>query len=156
MATLKISDLSVGDWVEFKGELCKVLECGAIIVSPRTIEFKPRLILSAKYDIYDCVDVDKVRPIPITAEILEKNGFVRCSAEFNIYEYTTLLGKILRTTQVHLITSQSISVFLHDTSIERGSYHREKTQVYILRDELYVHDIQHALRLAGVDKEINL
>jgi hypothetical protein len=45
---------------------------------------------------------------------------------------------------------------LHDTSIERGSYHREKTQVYILRDELYVHDIQHALRLAGVDKEINL
>ena len=81
---------------------------------------------------------------------------MRCSIEFSIYEYTTLLGKILRTTQVHLTTPQSINVLLHDTTIERGYYHREKTSVHILRDEVYVHDIQHALRLAGLDKEINL
>jgi hypothetical protein len=151
MATLKISDLSVGDWVmvewpdgeRWRGRLTRLSVTGGVEVC----------CANGKH--VRC-SLDFLSPIPITAEILEKNGFVRCSAEFNIYEYTTLLGKILRTTQVHLITSQSISVFLHDTSIERGSYHREKTQVYILRDELYVHDIQHALRLAGVDKEINL
>jgi hypothetical protein len=151
MATLKISDLSVGDWVmvewpdgeRWRGRLTRLSVTGGVEVC----------CANGKH--VRCSD-GFISPIPITAEILEKNGFVRCSVEFNIYEYTTLLGKILRTTQVHLITSQSISVFLHDTSIERGSYHREKTQVYILRDELYVHDIQHALRLAGVDKEINL
>jgi hypothetical protein len=151
MATLKISDLSAGDWVRYKGKECTI---DSIYMAPEG--YPHEVALTYQGICGGCAYIDHLDPIPITAEILEKNGFVRCSAEFNIYEYTTLLGKILRTTQVHLITSQSISVFLHDTSIERGSYHREKTQVYILRDELYVHDIQHALRLAGVDKEINL
>lgn len=153
MATLKISDLSVGDWVEIDHEdygwkLAQLNVCGDDGVGAYFKDIDPD-------EEYDCT-LCQLRPIPITAENLEKNGFVRCSDEFSIYEYTTLLGKILRTTQVHLDAPQSINVFLHDTTIERGYYHREKTSVHILRDEVYVHDLQHALRLAGVDKEINL
>ena len=133
MATLKISDLSVGDWVEFKGELCKVLDCGTTIVTPRTLEFKPRLTLSAKYDIYDCVDVDKVNPIPITAEILEKNGFEEiCGMRYNsdtLMEFEQYEDGWCRT-------------------INCGEY-----SVYFIK---YVHQFQHALRLAGIDKDINL
>ena len=151
MATLKISDLSVGDWVmvewsdgeRWRGRLTRLSVTGGVEVC------------CANGKQVRCSS-DFIRSIPITAEILEKNEFRRCSVEFSIYEYTTLLGKILRATQVYLTTPQSINVFLHDTTIERGYYHREKTSVHILRDELYVHDIQHALRLAGVDKEINL
>lgn len=146
MATLKVSDLSVGDWVRYDGKEYQV-QC---------VDGLSEMVTLFGYCEQREESADNLRSIPITADILETNGFMRCSDEFNIYEYTTLLGKILRTTQVHLTTPQSINVFLHDTTIERGYYHREKTSVYILRDELYVHDIQHALRLAGVDKEINL
>jgi hypothetical protein len=152
MATLKISDLSVGDWVRCRGRNGRIERL-------EVIRYDERIRVAVESDLgtmYQFVGIEDIDPIPITAEMLEKNGFVRCSDEFSIYEYTTLLGKILRTTQVHLTTPQSINVFLHDTTIERGYYHREKTSVHILRDELYVHDIQHALRLAGIDKEINL
>ena len=150
MATLKISDLSVGDWVmNHRGYPTKV----QVITSDGNLLCGE---LDAKSEHCTHLWVQDIEPIPISAEILERNGFMRCSDEFVIYEYTTLLGKILRTTQVHLTTTQSINVFLHDTTIERGFYHREKTSVSILRDELYVHDLQHAIRLAGLDKEINL
>lgn len=147
MTTLKISDLSVGDWVSCEDVYCKVgyiLPDGIIGTTCRNYR-----------DGYED-PLTNLHPIPITAEILEKNGFTRCSDEFNIYEYTTLLGKMLRTTQVFLATPRSINVFVHDTTIERGFYHREKTSVSILRDELYVHDLQHAIRLVGLEKEINL
>lgn len=152
MATLKISDLSVGDWVYY--------DEGKTPYKIRSIYrtgVQDCVVLDDNASSEDViVSVDRLTPIPITTEILKKNDFIRRSVEFGIYEYTTLLGKILRTTQVHLTTPQSINVFLHDTTIERGFYHREKTSVSILRDEVYVHDLQHALRLAGVDKEINL
>ena len=146
MATLKISDLSVGDWVRYDGRDYQVKSIHGDFESVTLIGNKEQRDES----IYD------IHPIPISSEILETNEFRRCSVEFSIYEYTTLLGKILRTTQVHLTTPQCINVFLHDTTFERGYCQREKTSVHILRDELYVHDIQHALRLAGLDKEINL
>lgn len=150
MATLNISDLSVGDWVR---------DGNGIIAKVRGIEnWSNGYILNVQTVSGSICTLSSTGalPIPLTPEILEKNEFIRRSDEFSIYEYTTLLGKILRTTQVYLTTPQSINVFLHDTTIERGYIHREKTSVSILRNELYVHDLQHALRLAGLDKEINL
>jgi hypothetical protein len=152
MATLKISDLSVGDWVYY--------DEGNTPYSIRSIYRTGRqdcVVLNDSVFPEGVIGfVGRLTPIPITAEILEANGFTKSSGEFPIYEYTTLLGKILRTTQVHLSAPQCINVFLHDTTIERGFYHREKTSVSILKDEVYIHDLQHALRLAGIDKEINL
>lgn len=151
MATLKISEISVGDWVRYKGK-----ECTIASIYMAAEGYPHEVALTYQGICCGCAYIDHLEPIPITAEMLEQNGFTRRNSEFPIYEYTTLLGKILRTTQVHLTTPQSINVFLHDTTIERGYYHREKTSVHILRDELYVHDLQRALRLAGLDKEINL
>lgn len=153
MATLKISDLSVGDWVEIDHEYygwqpAQINVCGDLGIGAYFKDIDPE-------EEYDCT-LSQARPIPITAEILETNGFMLLSDSFSTYEYATLLGKMLRSTRVYLDAPQSISVSLQDTTIERGFYHREKTSVRILRDELYVHDLQHALRLAGVDKEINL
>ena len=145
MATLKISDLSVGDWVRTKDGNVTV-----DIISPLEV------VVMNDYGNLCACKIENIKPIPITAEVLKKNDFIRRSEEFGVYEYTTLLGKILRTTQVHLTAPQSINIFLHDTTIERGFYHREKTSVSILRDEVYVHDLQHAIRLVGLDKEINL
>jgi hypothetical protein len=150
MATLKISDLSVGDWIQDKnGIYAKVLG-----IENWSNGYSLNIELHGVN--VGVTPLTSAHPIPITAEALEKNGFMRCSVEFNIYEYTTLLGKMLRTTQVRLNAPQQISVFVHDTTIERGYYHREKISVSILKDKVYIHELQHALRLAGVEKEINL
>ena len=151
MATLKISNLSVGDWVEYEGLHYPITFVGYKEGGDGSLVNLIRPDLSC----FTC-KISDIHPTPITAETLEKNGFIRRSDEFVIYEYTTLLGKMLRTTQVFLTTPQSINIFLHDTTIERGLYHREKTSVSIFRDEVYVHDLQHAIRLAGLDKEIKL
>lgn len=130
-----ISDLSVGDWVEFKGEPSRVLECGTIIVSPKTLGFKPRLTLSVKNDIYDCIDIDKVIPIPITAEILEANGIHKTYEDDN---YAIFRGD-----------------GLWAVKYSDGDWELSIPPVSRV-DIKYVHQLQHALRLAGVDKEINL
>lgn len=146
MATIKISDLSVGDWVLYRDREWQVCSL---------YQFTGEVGLFRK-DSQICESIEDIDPIPITAEILKKNEFILQSSDFAIYEYSTLLGKILRTTQVYFDTPQSINVFLHDTTIERGFYHREKTMVSILNDKVYIHQLQHALRLAGLDKEITL
>lgn len=169
MATLKISELSVGDWVgidQAELNMPSTDLASAYIEKLRKPIYVKGISEDSDIVLADIETVDgwgsimlkceHLKPIPITAEILKKNDFIRRSDEFGIYEYTTLLGKILRTTQVHLTAPQSINVFLHDTTIERGFYHREKTSVSILRDEVYVHDLQHALRLVGLDKKIYL
>lgn len=98
-----------------------------------------------------------MRPILITAEILEKNEFTRRSGEFPIYEYTTLLGKMLRTTVVSLNYPYSYIVCkIEDTSKELHEFGRISVGSSIDRNPIHVHDLQRALRLAGVDKEINL
>ena len=134
MATLKISDLSVGDWVYY--------DKGNTPYSIRSIY---------RTGIQDCVVlndsvfpdgvigfVDRLKPIPITAEILEKNGLcvVEEDADFSEYE---------------LFGSENFSIF-HTKGTLR--YRLETPQASVVC--WFVHELQHALRLAGVEKEINL
>lgn len=147
MATLKISDLSVGDWVRYRDrewEVCSIYQ------------FTEEVGLFRK-DSQICESIEDIESIPITAEILEKNGFTRSSGEFPIYEYTTLLGKMLRKTTVSLNHPYSYIVCrIEDTSKELREYDRITVNSSVERTPIHIHDLQHALRLAGVDKEINL
>lgn len=148
MATLKISDPSVGDWVRYKGKECTI---ASIYGHPHEVALTYQGIC------YGCAYIDHLEPIPITAEILEKNGFTRRSSEFPIYEYATLLGKMLRTTVVSLNHPYSYIVCrIEDTSKELHEVARISINLSIDRSPVHIHDLQHALRLAGVDKEINL
>ena len=101
--------------------------------------------------------VSKLHLIPITADILEKNWFTRRSGEFSIYEYATLLGKMLRITVVSLNHPHSyIACRIEDTSKELHEYNRILVGSSVDRNPIHIHDLQHVLRLAGIDKEINL
>ena len=130
MATLKISDLSVGDWVEIDHEVfgwqpAQINVCGDLGIGAYFKDIDPE-------EEYDCT-LSQARPIPITAEILEKNGFENiCGMWFNsdtLMEFEQCRDGWFRT-------------------INCGEY-----SVYSIK---YVHQFQHALRLAGIDKEINL
>lgn len=152
MAPLKISDLSVGDWVEYEGFHYPITFVGYGEGGDGSLVNLIRPDLSC----FTC-KISDIHPIPITAEILEKNGFVKRSSEFPIYEYITLLGKMLRTTTVSLNHPYSYIVCrIEDTSKELHEFDRIPVNTSVERSLIHIHDLQHALRLAGIEKEINL
>jgi hypothetical protein len=139
MATLNISDLSVGDWVmvewpdgeRWRGRLTRLSETGAVEVR-------------CTNDKYVRCSSNFITSIPITAEILEKNGFVK-SDDF--------LHKIDLPDNILLGVRRQTDGYIFELKREKR---RIGELLVIIRGIKYIHDLQHALRLAGVDKEINL
>ncbi|MBO7281048.1 MAG: hypothetical protein J6V00_07795 [Bacteroidaceae bacterium] len=84
--------------------------------------------------------IDYIDPIPITTEILEANGFVK-NGEYNEWS-----------------TGNWDDIPFIGISISRQSMRIKNlgTDIFLENKVVYVHQLQHALRLAGVDKEINL
>ena len=160
MATLKISDFSVGDWIgidqaelnipsddlatAYIEKLRKPIrikgiseDSDMVLAGIETIDGWGSIMLNCEY----------LKPIPITAEVLEENGWLPPRAE--------VAGDSWWWTNKE------------DTAIEASEYQGEwrltvneqKEIQYNYRLGLglkYVHQLQHALRLAGVEKEINL
>lgn len=130
MATLKISDLSVGDWVRcglWNGRIQRIaMHDGA------TVE----VIIEADLGrLYMYKRVDEIYPIPITPEILEENGWLRNEED----EYMEYYG-------------DPTSGIAHT----KGTYHYRLEVPEVSAVCYFVHQLQHALRLAGGDEEINL
>lgn len=129
MAEIKICELSVGDWVRVD-DFDKVLikRVSAIDGTRNQIG----IIKNNRSGIYWYYD-DEFEPIPLTPEILEKNGFEEnCGRWYNseaLMEFEQYKDGWCRT-------------------INCGEY-----SVYFIK---YVHQLQHALRLAGVEKEIEV
>lgn len=135
MATIKISDLSVGDWVRTKDGNVTV-----DIISPLEV------VVMNDYGNLCACKIEDIEPIPITAEILEKNGFVR-GQRGDFYHYIRLDKN--RTLYIHASTNGWRVEITYDAAGILRTTH-------LMPDMNSVHDLQHALRLAGVDKEINL
>ena len=139
MATLKISELSVGDWVEWK-LYDKTYDMQVSAVTDRRI-----------YGMHDGIEfsmlLTQISPIPITGEILEKNGWS------NDGMYATLR------IDEHL----HLEYYYHEhrlrkwyCGVDEWQNHAKVNDITFTVHCYSVHQLQHALRLAGVDKEINL
>lgn len=130
MATLKISDLSVGDWVRYKG---KERTIDSIYMGA---EGHPHEVALTYQGIcYGCAYIDHLEPIVITAEILEANGWKRDEEDEYMEYYGSPTSGIAHT---------------------KGTYHYRLETPDVSAVCYFAHQLQHALRLAGVDKEINL
>ena len=123
MGKMKISDLSVGDWVLFTGLPRRV----AIISSTCVLPHKGVLDIAT-------FSIDDISPIPITPEILEKNGI---SKTYESDEYAVYKGEGFNVTEYY-------------TELWEFKKHRNRMMIR------NVHELQHVLRLAGVEKEIEL
>lgn len=123
MAEIKIRDLSIGDWVEIDGVAKKVW------------------YLSEDSEVNDTT-YDWVKPIPLTPEILEKNGFVKSSE--CCWSNPSINCACLR-----------YGTKYWDIRIEGKNRAYRPTRI-IIDNILHTHELQHALRLAGVEKEIEL
>ena len=142
METLKISDLSVGDWVEFRGNICTIRS-----TFQAAGDVPDEVVLSSKNNYLGVAPVSELRPILITAEILGKNGWTsdEMCAEMRITEYSHL---------EYYFREHRLREWVYR---ETGWLPGEVVTSIAFTAHCYsVHQLQHALRLAGVDKEINL
>lgn len=95
-------------------------------------------------------DVDKVLPIPLTPEILEKNGFKRdplwhhCDKDLDNYSISVQLGYANRIEYIRIAEKGKDNVIPS-----------ERTKLYLPHIK-YVHQFQQALRLCRIDKKFEL
>jgi hypothetical protein len=132
MATLKISDLSVGDWVEYEGLHYPITFVGYGEGGDGSLVNLIRPDLSC----FIC-KISDIHPIPITAEILEKNGFERSTSQFIVYHTDKVWISYDKPSE-----TWSVTMYINDFT---SNLHA---------NILHIHQLQHTLRLAGVDKEI--
>ena len=138
MATLKISDLSVGDWIQDKnGIYAKVLG----IENWSNGYFLNIELHGVNVGV---TPLTSAHPIPITAEMLEANGFVKGD---------DFLHKIDLPDNILLGARRQTDGYIFELKREKR---RIGELLVIIRGIRYIHQLQHALRLARVDKEINL
>ena len=114
----------IGDWVEC-GINCtgRITQIGGTIMCVRL----------SKGDLI--IEADEVKPIPLTPEILEKNGFEKELSEDNIHYRFILIHDGVR---FSLLYARSVFQWLGPLDFK------------------YVHELQHAMRLCGVEKEIEI
>lgn len=100
---------------------------------------------------------DDIRPITLTAEILEKNGFKRdirvgyCEQ----YAFCDNLKKIPQTVIEFSFYEEGVSADTLFRAWTKPESCDGENSVHIC-DLKYVHHLQHALRLCGIDKTIEL
>lgn len=136
MAEIKISDLSIGDWVKASGVAKRV----------HSIDFQ-----NGEYFVHfsdpdtnseDYLHAPFVKPIPLTPEILEKNGL----------EYEDDGNDAV----IFLCCDMFWARLCVGDTVWQVGIHSEDRLDAVVCNVKHTHQLQHALRLAGVGKEIEI
>lgn len=122
---MKIKDLMIGDWYWWEAEEKKY----------------PLQVTKATFRLSD-EDISNFQSIPLTPEILEKNGILYRKSSFY---YIINDDKDLECTHYIYQTVQEDWAIGVDT----GAY-----ECSIFARIKYVHELQHVLKICGIDKEI--
>lgn len=146
MEKINISELSIGDWVALDGADLKI-EHGDIAtafverarkpIRVQSIIGEDKLVLAhiEHFEGYGTIysKEEHLRPIPITPEIVEANGWKCIEEDADDAFYGDPTSSLFHTkgTFRYNFATPEVSVVCH-----------------------FVHQLQHALRLAGVEKEI--
>ena len=137
---MTIKELRIGNWVRVRDDYYE--ECGSYIVNPGDI-VKVREIISSGInpdwsgaEVNDFVPMEALEPIPLTAEILLKNGFGDEDTSDDVY-------------------GDEIEV---DITLEGWPRITEYCEIYhgFGKKIRYVHEFQNALSDIGEEVEIEL
>jgi hypothetical protein len=132
---MEAKDLMIGDWVyriDFNTPV-PVKIIGIEIVNYDKMEYVVDVLNKNEHNIH--LYLDEIEPIPLTTEILEKNGFVYDSEDKlfeDIYPRISMLYA-----QYRLVENGGIN-------------YGEMSEIK------YVHELQHLFKLCGIDKDIEL
>ena len=146
---MKAEELMLGDWVFLDGVPSRV---GLIEANPQTVYVKnERLGIR--------VDMEDVDPIPLTAEILEANGFVKTREQFRHIQYELTLNP--NTEDEHYVVVKLHPKNDHCPYMWAHIFYLPTSRIELNTIEskivdCSVHHFQHILRLCGIDKEITI
>lgn len=131
---MKANEIMIEDWVLFSGEPQRVR---SIVVSDNGVE---RIYVFGKTCQVSTIEA-YIEPIPLTAEILEKNGFIGEGDKFKLW------------------TSADKRVILHNNDGYLNTFN--KWHVHVDTEDMrtignieltYVHQIQQFLRMCGLNE----
>ena len=133
---MKSNELMLWDWVYVPhkgkaphyGRVTALLSSGAV-----EVEINGSMAL-----------LSSVKPISLTTEILKKNGFEYVGSE--VYECDVLPFYIWWERDRHRL----------GIDIEDSTYDKENFAQMLRVPVSYVHELQHCLKLVGIDKEITI
>lgn len=132
---MKANELQIGDYVNYRGRIIKV-------TSLYDKGGSNEVGWGIKEETW--VNAINVEPIPLTPEIFEKNGFEKCEGnEFSFYkkEEERALYQVLW-------SAEELYLEIAPYTSKTGEFNRMGVE--------FVHQLQHALRLCGIEKEIDL
>jgi hypothetical protein len=129
---MKADELMIGDWVECVDSTHKK----KVYAQIDAIEEGQTCILVRLDNCNWFLDISFIEPIPLTAEILEKNGFIRYGTSY-----------ILKESMFELTNPSNPDRYLDNYHIR---FARQNKRV------MYVHKLQHFMREFGIEKEIEL
>lgn len=142
---MEANELMIGDLVSLNGDtIAKVISIAA-----DGIYFEDSISEGV-------ASFDRVLPIPLTADILEKNGFRVDGSGTNSRMCCTPFEEPGIRYNIYVgLKYKTIDVFAAHPE-ERKKGWRKSNRVYLEISGPFVHELQHALRLCGIDKEITL
>lgn len=120
-----------GDWIKASGQLCRVEE---VFVNRLTKEYEYTLIYPNGNS--SRIVIGEIEPIPLTPEILEKNGWKEDRGDYIHKDHFLILCK--------KYDSYSAYESINDSNIVS------------LRDIKYVSDLQHLLFGIDIDSELKI
>ena len=142
---MKATELMIGDWVIFGDEPLKVQHIYNNGYDDVVAEITEESI--NEYDVCEEIrDVSLVNcsPIPVTPEILEKNGFEMFKYDGWVHYYrifgNSAIPFVLHSMIGGEMLSREVDIFSTSTDTNCGI------------EINYVHELQHALRLCGLDE----
>ena len=136
---MRATDLMIGDWVYCHQPECKGHRIDYINEADEEV--------GADGEIYS---IDDINQIPLTPESLEKNGFRIDKEDTGDLEYYCL-GEVGEETCV-VVKKHALNA-LEDLDVIWSIY----VEDFAIYDKiLYVHELQHALKLCGIEKTIEL
>lgn len=136
---MKPEDLMIGDWVLHDGEPYKIRQLG-IYGTTRDGDDYPAVCVGKPKGISLIVERNEIKPIPLTTEILEKNGFVKSKYG------EMILDDELGASEIYLVLEPDY----------REEYYWWRVNYELITKIKNVHELQHILRLRNFEKEIEL
>lgn len=146
--TLKANHLMVGDYVKWEYVSYPDVVVNNGYKKVDAIYGDESVDLIDEDTLYEHVPMDEIKVVELTTEILEKNGFEVQDQGGGRKDVWIGFG-IDCEGDIEVEFQHNIPTHLKIDGVFKGEY-------YISTNIKYVHELQHALRLCGVEKEIIL
>jgi hypothetical protein len=134
---MKANELMIGDWVWYDNQPHQIRQLG-IFGENRDGDDYPAVCVGKPNGVGLILERNEIKPIPLTPEILEKNGWGKDTYSNESYDNEEL---------------ECLSLWVGEDGKNKWWW---RVGVELVTPINYVHEFQHALRLCGIEKEILL